>query len=65
MLILTRKEEQTIQIGADVFIKIIEIRGERVRVGIEAPPGLTVDRGEIWSQRRRHRERRRRVLPDK
>ena len=47
MLILTRKEDETILIGENISIKIVEIRGKQVRLGIEAPADLLVLRGEM------------------
>ncbi|OYV88281.1 MAG: hypothetical protein B7Z73_08825 [Planctomycetia bacterium 21-64-5] len=47
MLVLTRKIKQQIQIGEDVVITILQVRGQTVRVGIEAPRQTRVVRGEI------------------
>jgi carbon storage regulator len=47
MLILTRKENETIHIGENISIKIVEIRGKQVRLGIEAPADILVLRGEM------------------
>jgi len=47
MLVLTRQSGQTIVIGTDIVIRVIEVRGRRVRLGIEAPRDITVDRGEV------------------
>jgi carbon storage regulator len=46
MLILTRKEGESILIGKDVRVHIMEIRGNQVRVGIEAPPETLILREE-------------------
>ncbi|MFA5183712.1 MAG: carbon storage regulator [Syntrophales bacterium] len=46
MLILTRKEGETIQIGENVTVCIVEIRGNKVRVGIQAPAGTLILRDE-------------------
>ena len=48
MLVLTRKEGEKIQIGDDITIMIMEIKGKQVRVGIEAPADVTVHREEIY-----------------
>ena len=48
MLILTRKSGEGIRIGDQITIKIIEIRGNQVRVGIQAPRDLSVHREEIY-----------------
>ena len=47
MLILTRKEDETILIGENISIKIVEIRGKQVRLGIDAPADLLILRGEM------------------
>ena len=48
MLILTREKEQTIMIGNDVEIKIVDIRGSKVRLGISAPESMPVHRQEVY-----------------
>ena len=50
MLILTRKSGESITIGNDVKITVIEIRGKQVRMGIEAPAELTVHREEVYKR---------------
>ena len=50
MLVLTRKVHQSIMIGDDVEIVILEVRGEQVRLGIKAPKSVAVHRQEIYSQ---------------
>lgn len=47
MLILTRRAGETIRIGSDVKIQVIEVKGGQVRIGIEAPPGVPILRAEI------------------
>ena len=49
MLVLSRKTEQRIQIGRDVTITILQVKGHAVRVGVEAPHGMKVLRGELVS----------------
>ncbi len=56
MLILTRRVGENVIIGDDIVISIIEVRGDAVRVGIEAPRALTVHRGEVWLELRRANE---------
>jgi carbon storage regulator len=48
MLVLSRHRDQSIMIGDNVIITIIEIRGDKVRVGIEAPKEVSVHRREIY-----------------
>lgn len=47
MLILTRKSGESITLGPDIEITVIEINGEHVRIGITAPPSVTVLRKEL------------------
>lgn len=47
MLVLTREREQAVRIGADVLVKVVGVRGERVRLGFEAPVGVSIDREEV------------------
>ena len=47
MLVLGRKEEQTIQIGDDIRVTILRIKGNCVRVGIEAPEQVRILREEL------------------
>lgn len=50
MLILSRKAGESIQIANDVTVKIIEIRGGLVRIGVEAPADVAVWRDEIYAR---------------
>jgi carbon storage regulator len=52
MLVLTRKIGTEIVIGDDVRIKVLDIRGEKVRLGIVAPEDVIVDRQEIHDRRK-------------
>ena len=47
MLVLTRKPGQTLHIGNDIVIKVVETRGEGIRIGIEAPRDVQIQRGEV------------------
>ena len=48
MLVLTRKLNEVIMIGDDVRIMVVEIRGDKVRLGIEAPKEVPVHRLEVY-----------------
>lgn len=50
MLVLTRRLGETIVIGDDVVIKIVDIHGKQIRIGIEAPSEISVYRGEIYER---------------
>jgi carbon storage regulator len=47
MLVLSRKRLEQIIIGGNIIIQVIEIRGDKVRLGIEAPKNVTVHRKEV------------------
>jgi len=48
MLILSRKINEKIMIGDDIAISIIDIRGDQVRIGVEAPKSVKVFRREVF-----------------
>ena len=48
MLVLSRQRDECIMIGDNVVIKVVDIRGDKVRIGIEAPPAVTVHRQEVY-----------------
>ena len=50
MLVLTRKVHQSIMIGDQIEVVVLEVRGEQVRLGINAPKNVTVHRQEIYAQ---------------
>jgi carbon storage regulator len=50
MLVLTRKVGQSIVIGDEIEVVVLEVRGEQVRVGIRAPRTVTVHRKEVYDQ---------------
>ncbi len=49
MLILSRKIDQQIKIGDDISITIIEVRGDQVKIGVEAPRDVKVFRQEVFN----------------
>ena len=50
MLVLTRKPDQSIMVGNEIEITVLEVRGEQVRLGIRAPRTVTVHRKEVYEQ---------------
>ena len=50
MLVLTRRLNQSIKIGDDIEITVIEVRGDQVRLGVSAPRDVTVHRKEVYLQ---------------
>jgi len=56
MLVLSRQRDQTIIIGDDIEITVVDIRGEKVRLGISAPPHISVHRKEVYESIKRSGE---------
>ena len=54
MLVLSRRYEESIMIGDNIEVKIVSIRGRHVRLGIEAPPQVSVHRREIYDRTTRN-----------
>ncbi len=50
MLVLTRRLNQSIKIGDDIEITVIEVRGDQVRLGVSAPRDVSVHRKEVYLQ---------------
>lgn len=50
MLVLSRKIGERVLIGQDIYVKVIEIRGDRVKLGFEAPDEVPVHREELAVQ---------------
>ena len=48
MLILTRKSGESITIGDDVKITVVEVKGKQVRIGIDAPRSYMIHREEVY-----------------
>lgn len=56
MLVLSRKRDESIMIGDDVEIIIVDVRGDKVRLGITAPKNIPVHRREIYDSIQREKE---------
>lgn len=56
MLVLSRKRDESIMIGDDVEIIIVDVRGDKVRLGITAPKNVPVHRREIYDAIQREKE---------
>ena len=50
MLVLTRRANQSIMIGHEIVVTVLEVRGDQVRLGIKAPRSVDVHREEIFAQ---------------
>ncbi|MBE5943501.1 MAG: carbon storage regulator CsrA [Lachnospiraceae bacterium] len=50
MLALSRKQGESIMIGSDIEITVLEVKGEQIKIGISAPKSVPVYRKEIYAQ---------------
>lgn len=57
MLVLSRHKNESIMLGDDIKLVVVEIRGDKVRIGIEAPKDTPVHRGEVYDAIQRHMAR--------
>ena len=53
MLVLSRKKNEQIMINSDIIITVVEVRGDKVRLGVEAPKEVAVHRREVYEAIRR------------
>ena len=59
MLILTRRMGETLMIGAEVTVTVLGIKGNQVRLGIEAPKDVAVHREEVYDRVKAEQEQQR------
>ena len=64
MLVLSRKKDEKIIIGDNITVMVIEIRGDKVRLGIEAPKEVTVHRQEVYDAIKREQVEKRDISID-
>lgn len=57
MLVLSRQRDETIMIGDDIEITVVDIRGDKVRLGINAPARIAVHRKEVYEAIRSENQR--------
>ena len=57
MLVLSRHRDESIMIGDDVVVTIVDIRGDKVRLGIAAPQDIPVHRQEVYEAIKRENAR--------
>ena len=63
MLVLSRQRDETIMIGDNIEITVVDIRGEKVRLGINAPSHIPVHRKEVYEAIKRENEKAARLQP--
>ena len=56
MLVLSRKKGEAIRINDDITVTVVDIQGDKVRLGIEAPNDVAVHRQEIWDKIQNQKE---------
>jgi carbon storage regulator len=64
MLVLSRHRDESIMIGDDVVVTIVDIRGDKVRLGIAAPQDIPVHRQEVYDAIQRENQKASQVKPD-
>ena len=64
MLVLSRHRDETIMIGDDIRITVVDIRGDKVRLGIDAPRHIQVHRKEVYEAIQRENEQAAKLNPD-
>ena len=57
MLVLSRQRDESIMIGDNIVITIVDIRGDKVRLGIDAPTEIPVHRQEVYEAIQRENQR--------
>jgi len=50
LLVLTRKKGEKIVIGDNIFVTVLEVRGDQIQLGIDAPRAITVHREEVFRE---------------
>ena len=64
MLVLSRHRDESIMIGDDVVITIVDIRGDKVRLGIEAPQNVPVHRQDVYEAIKRENQKAGHIQPE-
>lgn len=62
MLVLSRHRDETIIIGDDIELTVVDIRGDKVRLGIKAPSHISVHRKEVYEAIKRENEQAARLM---
>lgn len=60
MLVLSRQRDESIHIGDDIVVTVVDIRGDRVRIGIKAPREVSVCRREVYEIMQREKSQQKR-----
>ncbi|HYO23939.1 MAG TPA: carbon storage regulator CsrA [Lacipirellulaceae bacterium] len=64
MLVLSRQRDESIIIGDNVVVTIVDVRGDKVKLGIEAPQDVSVHRREVYEAIRRENQHAAKLRPE-
>jgi carbon storage regulator len=64
MLVLSRQRDESIIIGDNIVVTIVDVRGEKVKLGIEAPQDVSVHRREVYEAIRRENQHAAKLRPE-
>jgi len=64
MLVLSRQRDESIIIGDNIVVTIVDVRGDKVRLGIEAPREVSVHRREVYDAIQRENQQAAKIRPD-
>ncbi|MCH2125718.1 MAG: carbon storage regulator CsrA [Pirellulaceae bacterium] len=64
MLVLSRHRDESIMIGDEIVLTIVDIRGDKVRLGIDAPQSIPVHRQEVYEAIQRENDKATEVTPN-
>src|SRR6478672_6705174 len=64
MLVLSRQRDQSVMIGDDVEVRVVDVRGDKVRLGFIAPRDVTVHRKEVYDEIRRENQAAAQLRPE-
>jgi carbon storage regulator len=64
MLVLSRQRDESIVIGDNIVVTIVDVRGDKVRLGIEAPREISVHRREVYDAIQRENQQAAQIRPD-
>jgi carbon storage regulator len=65
MLVLARKKGESIMIGDNIEVRIIDITGDSVRIGVNAPKNITIHRDEIYKEIQEENKKASETSPEK
>jgi carbon storage regulator len=64
MLVLSRQRDESIVIGDNIVVTVVDVRGEKVKLGIEAPQDISVHRREVYEAIRRENQHAAQLRPE-